>query len=162
MSLIQEALEKAGRSVVEMAPMQKPKADSFEFPPPFSRPLPQKLSRGSEKSSWIFKVLVLLTFLLVGITLVLQVSSRKPMLPAVAPSVLVNPHVAASAAVPVKKSFPLWSLTGITNSDGEWFALINNDVLKVGDRLPGDILVSKIDAKSVILEAQGRKIKLTL
>jgi len=53
-------------------------------------------------------------------------------------------------------------LTGITKTAGERYALINNEIVKVGDLLAGNALVKSIFARDVILEYQGKDISLTL
>lgn len=59
-------------------------------------------------------------------------------------------------------SQPKFSLTGITESTEGKLALINNQVAAVGDRLKEKAFVKEIHEKSVVLEFNGREIKLTL
>lgn len=57
---------------------------------------------------------------------------------------------------------PEFTLTGITMSDGRPLALINDQVVAVGDRVEEKALVKEIQERRVILEFQGREIKLSL
>ena len=137
-SLIQEALEKAGRSVKEpavLAPDPGP-ADPQEFKKPFQVSKSTVLLAGA----FIF---------LAAFILFQSVRPRSfPGTPAFAAPGIFNPQK--------------WSLSGITVSGDERFALINNEVVGVGDRLPGNAVVRQIGSRIVILESQGKKIKLSL
>jgi len=57
---------------------------------------------------------------------------------------------------------PTFVLTGITTSEGKPLALINDQVVGVGDRVGDKALVKEIQERRVILEFQGREIKLAL
>lgn len=57
---------------------------------------------------------------------------------------------------------PKFQLTGITTADGQELALINNQVVGVGDITREKALVKRIQNRSVILEFRGREISLSL
>ena len=56
----------------------------------------------------------------------------------------------------------LYRLTGITNIDGKSMAVINEEIVSVGDSLSGKAIVEAIGNGEVRLDVQGREIKLTL
>ena len=64
--------------------------------------------------------------------------------------------------VPRFTSEPELHLTGITSSGSGRLALINDQVAAAGDRLREKAVVQEITEHEVLLEYQGRKIKLTL
>ncbi len=70
----------------------------------------------------------------------------------------VNP----TSIVPTLASAQEYKLTGITSYGDSRFALINEKVVAVGDRLEGNAVVKEIYLHAVVLEIHGREIKLTL
>jgi len=56
----------------------------------------------------------------------------------------------------------LYRLTDITNTDGKSMAVINDEIVSVGDSLPGKAIVKAIGQREVSLDVQGREIKLKL
>ncbi len=56
----------------------------------------------------------------------------------------------------------LYRLTGITSINGKSMAVINEDIVSVGDSLSGKAIVKAIGPGEVRLDVQGREIKLTL
>lgn len=55
-----------------------------------------------------------------------------------------------------------FTLTGITQADGIWLALINNQVVGEGDKMRENALVKSVTENTVTLEWQGKQIVLTL
>ena len=56
----------------------------------------------------------------------------------------------------------LYRLTGITSINGKSMAVINEEIVSVGDSLSGKAIVQAIGSGEVRLNVQGREIKLTL
>ncbi|MBI4711531.1 MAG: hypothetical protein HY767_03600, partial [Candidatus Omnitrophica bacterium] len=56
----------------------------------------------------------------------------------------------------------IYRLTGVTNISGRTMAVINDDIVSVGDSLSGNAVVKAIGAGEVLLDVQGKEIKLTL
>ncbi len=62
---------------------------------------------------------------------------------------------------PSDKDLPLLSLTGIFFSDGQYSALINDQIVKVGDLIEGtQIQVQKIDSKGVDIKFKDSSFRL--
>lgn len=72
------------------------------------------------------------------------------------------PALRMPSLVPEISFLPKLSLTGITVSGDEKLALINNQVVGVGDFLREQARVKEIRERSVVLEFQGRELRLTL
>ncbi|MSR77744.1 MAG: hypothetical protein EXS63_05905 [Candidatus Omnitrophica bacterium] len=80
---------------------------------------------------------------------VMSASVLSPMIPLVAPT---------KAAKPTKLS-----LTGITSSGGVRYALINNEVVTIGDMLKREnVVIKDIYERSVVVEQNGRPMTLSL
>ena len=56
----------------------------------------------------------------------------------------------------------LFTLSGITFSGGQPLALVNNQVVAVGDRLKENAVVKVIQAEQVILDYQGKEVVLSM
>lgn len=79
------------------------------------------------------------------------------------------PSAEASSSLPglsVKPGLPKgnskWVLNGITSAGSERLALINNQIVSVGDRLKENAVVKMILSRSVVLENQGKEVMLSL
>jgi hypothetical protein len=71
--------------------------------------------------------------------------------------------VMGASYVPLKIfSGDLYWLTGITNMNGKSMAVINGEIVSVGDSLFGKAIVKAIGNGEVRLDVQGRDLKLTL
>ena len=62
----------------------------------------------------------------------------------------------------VEHTQPKFILNGITESTQGKLALINNQVLSVGDRMKEKAVVKEIREKSAVLDYNGREIRLSL
>jgi len=70
----------------------------------------------------------------------------------------------ARKAPPFFRSSPLgnrFALTGVSKVGTEWTAIVNNELVRIGERVDG-ATVQSIEDKGVILELNGRILKLTL
>ena len=75
------------------------------------------------------------------------------------------PEAALQRPAGVKKEpawIPNFVLTGVTSAGDVPLALINNEIVGEGDRLPEGAIVKEIQARAAILEFQGKEIKLKL
>ena len=172
MSLITEALEKSG-NIVEQKPVAKPrlhpslKEESLQVKaaPPAEpiRPVSSFLAKAklpvqAKKSVWIlFAAAILLALWGGAVTYFMKqgvVTKQVETSVSRDSSILQNPFSNAG---------PKFSLTGITLSGSQRYALINNQVVGVGDFLKKEnATVVQIQDKSVILTSQGREIRLSL
>lgn len=170
MSLIQQALEKAGRAPVEIAPAipEKIKMTNFPEPPapapsapkvfPASKPAPVK---SSMQNKIIFRSIILMSALLSGLCIMAWLSVQHPakIMPPEEAKVLLE----KKKAITKTPADPVYKLTGITLiSENDSIALINNQVARKGDALPGNAVVKEIAANYVLLDYQGREIKISL
>lgn len=159
MSLIQEALEKAGRTAEEgrsVAATPPPAADSR---PPTG--LAANPKRNSQTLILVAGVIVFLTGLIAYhllSTWVEHSSLKKDEGKALLPFV----EARVPSLVPDLSPLPKFVLTGITASGKERLALINNQVVRVGDPIGENAFVKEIQERRVILEFRGREVKLTL
>lgn len=150
MSLIHEALEK----------LEKEKGGPAEAPPintPVKLPtrletFPRKEEKAipSENTRLIFAIGGALLLLLVIGLIYLAGHSLSSLSSSPAP---------ASASEPARHG--LFVLTGITGSEGDLIAVINNQLVRVGDRVSGASVV-EIQKDQVVIEANGRRVTLTL
>lgn len=161
MSLIQEALEKAGK---------------VEEPPTEPRPeirVPKFKFEWEKKDDTVrFKIAagVLALFpAVLGVGLfVARIVRTPPSFPAKviknsAPSRPASQvEVTSKGFMPALSSLPRFELTGIMTSGGQNLALINDQVVAAGDHLRGKAVVKEINEKNVVLELQGKEIKLSL
>ncbi len=71
--------------------------------------------------------------------------------------------VRSPAVVSLNASYNVpFRLTGITSRGGEAMALINGQVVAVGDSLPGKAVVKSIGDGAVLLEVRGKQVRLEL
>lgn len=188
MSLLQEALVKAGRQPAEKLPQKKSEILNLrqiyqkrEFP---SRaPLSFDLSSSTQKihkatssifkdsASWVSRHFIPIAGMLclASATLIFWVYKPFGFLKASNPSdsqsISVNSSVRSPRVrdlVPNLDPLPRFQLTGITTVEGEELALINNQVVGVGDLTREKALIKKIQNRSVLLEIRGREISLSL
>ncbi len=94
--------------------------------------------------------------------------------PAAAPSPPITAPTQTSAPMPppilqsragMKQEqawMPNFVLTGVTSAGDVPLALINNEIVRVGDRLPEGAIVREIQSHAAVLEFQGKEIKLKL
>ena len=164
MSLIQEALEKAGRSPVAVI---EEVHENKEIPIVAGW---QKSKSTAEPSPYLSKIRIMITGILIffsGFAIFQFVGSRLNLFPSgkvqMAVSSSLPQHSPISSLLNGPLSWrPSFVLTGVTSSGGEYMALINNQVVQIGDRLREDALVKTIGKEEVTLDFQGKEIKLSL
>ena len=162
MSLIQQALEKTNRIQETKTANASPSSKVYERDP-MGAALEQELTQVQQaySSRRFFKKVLLgaLLMCLVVAAVYYGVSHRQT-------NVMLQPAMSIMTAIPQTSlkmvSGPLYRLTGITNSDGKSMAVINGEVVSVGDVLSGRALVKAIGPGEVRLDVQGRDLKLTL
>ncbi len=141
MSLIQEALQKANRQK-EATPVQPvPKPQNYFRIIENEEELAAKLKDPSPAS---LKIRTILAGVLIFIAAFFAVQS----------------FVAIKPSAPgFSKGFVLTGITGMNNE--EQYAIINDQIVRVGEKIGGGV-VEEIQAKEVILNLRGKKIKLEL
>ncbi len=179
MSLIQQALEKAAKARQEAS---APQAVEVLEKPQTTRAVLESLHMEEELVSRVRKPVFQFHFhmpkisvpkrFLLGITIIASVVAlvlciswvlpqaekmeTRPVMLAGMSSITQMPQ-----AMPVA-GLPKLSLTGITESNGAKLALINDQVVGVGDRLLEKAIVKSITENTVVLDWNGRQIKLRL
>jgi len=159
MSLIQKALEKTNQ-VQETRTANPSSAPKTYDRDPMGAVLEQELTQVQQSYAkrrrlyWKVSLGLLLVCFMIGLSyLGLQSSQHKTK---VASST-------ATAYAPLRIfSGTLYRLTGITNMNGKAMAVINDDIVSVGDSLSGKAIVKAIGPGEVRLDVQGREIRLTL
>jgi len=161
MSLIQQALEKTTR--VQETRTANPDSSTKAYArDPMGAALELELTEVQQKYArrrslyWKVSLGVLAVCLVAGLTYVgIRTGHSK--------------SKTLSGAVPAKSHAPLrifsgtlFRLTGITNSDGKSMAVINGEIVSVGDSLSGKAIVKAISDGEVRLDVQGKEIKLAL
>lgn len=158
MSLIHEALEKLDRGKRERGKNPAPEIlTSAPFTPA------EGISSEKESARTIYWIGGAVVFLFVLGMVCLLVSSLKSTLPQT--DSLSSPP-ASSSSVPRPYPTPpstqaLFSLTGITQSGTDLTAIINNELVRVGDWVSG-AQVKSIQDRKVSLEFRGQEITLRL
>ena len=179
MSLIREALEKAGRKKEKVSPNPPPVAATIqereenikEWVREERARLVQELSQAKPKHNlFSFKIPFdirkhavtllaiwgVLIFGLVFLWLYRTLTTTNFAVPT------QNFASGVPAFVSHATPEPKFLLTGITESGNEKLALINNQVVGVNNTLKENAIVKDIQEKSVLLYFRGREIKLTL
>ena len=139
MSLIQEALEKAGKTIPET----------------LSAETTAKIPETAEISK--SKTLLAGAFIFLAALIVFYLLPHRH-----------RGSDRTAAAQPAPKRWahapfqPKWVLSGVTISNSQQLALVNDQVVGVGETIGKDAVVKEIDSRSATLEFQGRKIRLTL
>ena len=161
MSLIQQALEKTSR-VQETRTANPPSAPKTYDRDPMGAALEQELTQVQKSYAkrrrlfWKVSLGVLLVCLIAGLSYVgIRSSHSKTKVPSNA--VTVTSHAPLRIF-----SGTLYRLTGITSINGKSMAVINEEIVSVGDSLSGKAIVKAIGNGEVRLDVQGREIKLTL
>lgn len=154
MSLIHEALEK----------IEQEKKTKWRRPPPIpevSEPAAAKVSpKEGESPKTIYAMAgILLFFFAIGVVYLMTRSQTEKW---GGPGGLSSP--------PPRRSLPLslpsfdrsrFALTGITRVNADWTAIINNQLVRVGDGVSG-ATVEAIQKERVLLDFKGQKITLSL
>lgn len=159
MSLIQEALERAGR-------LPDYKSEILTTPPAAVVAPKIKKFRGLPKLAMSTKalrnsLLVLLALFSTAGLLHLTVSLPKAFPKKTIPKAVWGGSLSLVSSDSIQK--PEFKLTGITYSrSNEPLALINNQVVGVGERLKEDAVVKEIQNRNVTLEFRGSTITLSL
>lgn len=129
------------------------------------KPLPEKQNRTQLKyPGLIFSGIVFLVGF--GVFIALAWIFAKP--PAMTTAGALSTTIQKTSAAPTTpvfaktKSKNRFQLSGITFSGSDRLALVNNQVLGVGDKLPEGAVVKSISTDAVLLEFQGKNIELTL
>jgi hypothetical protein len=148
MSLIQEALEKAGRSVEE-TPVTPRVADAVP------------VRRNSQVPILVFGILIFLGGLIAYHFLTSWAQHSSPTKDG-GKALRSSVEARMSSIVPNLTPQGKFTLTGITISGDQRLALINDQVVAVGDRVGENTFVKEIQERRVILEFQGREVKLAL
>ena len=170
MSLIQQALEKTSRAQETRTTTPTP-AQKIWDRDPMGAALEQELIRVQESHAarrslyWKIAVSVLLSFSVAGFFYF-----RTPPVPrAIRPGTATpSAHAPAPVAVAVRQapvkiySGNIYRLTGVTDVGGDAIAVINGRLLSVGDALDDRAIVKKIGNGEVLLDVQGRELKLVL
>ncbi len=158
MSLIQKALEKTNH-VQETRTANPPSAPKVYDRDPMGVALEQELTLVQQsyakrrKLYWKVSLGVLLVCFIAGLSYVGIRSGH--------PKTKGSSH-AVTSHVPLRIfSGTLYRLTGITNINGKSMAVINEEIVSVGDSLSGKAIVRAIGNGEVLLDIQGKEIKLT-
>jgi len=163
MSLIQQALEKTNRAqeTRTTTPAQPPKTWERDL---MGAALERELSQVQQKYSkrrnlyWRLSLGVLAVAVIAGL---FYVGMRQ--MPSTPKSSTVKAAVPVAPQVPVRiYSGNIYRLTGITDLSGNAIAVINGRLLGVGDALDGKAVIRSIGDGEVLLDVQGKEIRLTL
>jgi hypothetical protein len=161
MSLIQQALEKTSR-VQETKTANPPPARKVYDHDPMGAALEQELTQIQQsyakrrKLFWRISLGSMVVCFVAGLSFLGIVTSH-PKAKVSPGAVKIVPHAPLRIF-----SGTLYRLTGITNSDGKSMAVINEEIVAVGDSLSGNAVVKAIGNGEVRLDVQGKEIKLTL
>lgn len=159
MSLIQQALEKTSRGQETTTANSAPRTYDRD---PMGAALEQELTQVQQSYAQRRKFLWKISWAVLGVCFVAGLSyvgirSRHPEMKAAPGAVSVAPHA------PVRIfSGTIYRLTGITNINGKSMAVINEEIVAVGDSLSGKAVVRAIGNGSVRLDVQGKEISLIL
>lgn len=167
MSLIQQALEKASRAqetrTTTPAPVLSPKPWELD---PSSGPLEKTLTEVQRKNiarnhswKWILSGSFFLCFAAVFAFSRVSAGSHRMeksgVLNVVAPTAALQMPIRVLAG-------PIYRLTGITSLGGQPMAVINEEIVGVGAVLPGKAVVKEISHGEVLLDVQGKDLRLRL
>lgn len=158
MSLIQQALEKTRRAAKVSA--SQPGADKLLLPTQFvDTHLEEELVRvqrehASRRVFYRNLVIGMLLFCVLGIIFLLF--QRPPA------SHVKTPYAATRQTSPRIFFGGSYRLTGITKINGVKMAVINDEIVGVGDLLSNKGMVKEIGDQEVLLDLRGQKIRLTL
>ncbi len=160
MSLIQQALEKTNR-VQETKTTNPPTPRTYEGDP-MGAALEQELTQVQQtyakrrKLYWRVSLGVLLVCMITGLSY-FGIRNSHPKGKVLTKVVTVTSHAPLRIF-----SGTLYRLTGITNINGKSMAVINDEIVSVGDSLSSNAIVKSIGNGVVRLDVQGKEIKLTL
>ncbi len=161
MSLIQQALEKTSR-VQETRTANPPPAPKAYGRDPMGAALEQELTQVQQsyvqkrRLYWKVSLGILAVCFFAGLS---YLGTRSAHPQAKASSGVTT--VASLAPIRIV-SGTLYRLTGITNMNGKLMAVINEEIVSVGDSLSGKAIVKSIGPGEVLLEIQGKALRLTL
>jgi hypothetical protein len=165
MSLIQQALEKTSRGQDTKTTNPLPATRPYERDP-MGTVLEQELTRVQQsyvkrrRLYWKISMGVLLVCLMAGFFFLGVQKMKMPSYSKPASGKIAAP-VAFQMPISIA-SGNIYRLTGITNIDGKSMAVINEEIVSVGDSLSDKAIVKEIGNGKVRLDVQGREIKLTL
>ncbi len=170
MSLIQQALEKAGKvSTALPAPEKIEPAkmirETLRAEEKIIREMSPRLEKAGSPALVFYAAAAWALLAAVGVAILVwffltygKKTETSPVMMAGVSSTLVQIPQASSRAA----NTPKFVLTGVTESNGAKLALINNQVAGVGDRLREKAFVKSINEDSVVLDYDGREIRLNL
>lgn len=167
MSLIHEALEKLEQEKRGKGKNPAPEilAETLPSPSEGISPDPNKEKKSLEENSktiyWIGGAVVFLFVLGLVYLLVGSLKSAAPKRGSLAPSPSPVPLNSLTHSVESPSTQGLFSLTGITQSGSELTAIVNNELVRVGDSVSG-ARVKEIKDREVSLEFRGQEIILSL
>ena len=146
MSLINDALKKMSK---EKGDKDSPSLgrEGFDIPP-----FPRKKRPVPNGPSFL---MFLGIFLFIGVALLVRLSVRPK---AAHPSQKKTPKVSKEEKKPHRVPIVL---NGIAHGDGEEMAMLNNQIIRVGDEIEGATL-SEVGADYVVLQKEGKTLKLKL
>ena len=161
MSLIQKALEKTNHEQ-ETRTANPPSVPRTYDRDPMGAALEQELTQVQQSYAkrrrlfWKVSLGVLSVCFIAGLSYV-GIRSSHSKTKVSSNAVTVTPHASLRIF-----SGTLYRLTGITSINGKSMAVINEEIVSVGDSLSGKAIVKAIGNGEVRLDVQGREIKLTL
>ncbi|MBI3313195.1 MAG: hypothetical protein HYZ83_03060 [Candidatus Omnitrophica bacterium] len=150
MSLIQEALQKANRQK-ETAPAQPASKPQNYFR--IIENEEELAARLKDPPAAPLKIKTILAGILIFVAAFFGVQSLMTMT-----SKITLPKNTAKPSAGFSKGFVL---TGITGMNEEQYAVINDQIVRVGEKVDGGV-VEEIQSKEVVLNLRGKKIKLQL
>jgi len=159
MSLIQQALEKTHRVQETRTANPSPAAKPYERDP-MGGALEQELTQVQESYAKRRRLFMKVSFAVLGVCFVAGLSFI--VMRTSHPKTRESVNAVARQAPLRIFSGTLYRLTGITHMNGKSMAVINDEIVSVGDSLSGTALVKTISNGEVRLDVQGKEIKLTL
>ncbi len=154
MSIIHEALKKTQDRIQKSSPS------------PLS-PAPQPSGSGKKSSSWSTMGIILFFLLAAGVAFLFVRQDFPPKKLVQKPTVPQNVSAPQPSPAPEQTQVPALGpsalslvLNGIMTMDNEQFALINNQIYRVGDTVDGKLLIN-IGTNNVELSDKSEKIILT-
>ncbi len=170
MSLIQEALQKAGKLPAD------PPAPKF-LNPETPRKFVETESLNFEILDWALKArkkisashFAVLSLTVLGFVCLFFVFNLAKPVPSVRVLAIKRRAVSKAAApkellslIPSLAALPKLTLSGITSSGNDRIALINNQVLRIGDTIGSNGFVKDIQDEAVVLDFHGHEVVLNL
>lgn len=163
MSLIHEALQKLEEETKSVPNSAVPESAERETAPLSENPVPEaRPPHPEKKSKVVFGIgAVLGFFFILGVGYLFLVSKDKTdSKPEFTEAAEVTRPPAPPLLVSSRRQGP-FHLTGISRSGSDWTAIINNELVRVGETVNG-AEVKEIRAQEVILDFKGQALTLSL